>query len=117
MSLAIQLATCRSLGPRLDRGPCREHLRPDEGCEYDRVIEINLSELEPQINGPFTPDLAHTLTEVQPLCLDWSCRLSNAGLFLKTTAQQTRLWMLGRAPKLFIALGMLDHTPSASALC
>jgi aconitate hydratase len=25
---------------------------------YDRVIEINLSELEPHVNGPFTPDLA-----------------------------------------------------------
>ena len=25
---------------------------------YDEVIEINLSELEPHINGPFTPDLA-----------------------------------------------------------
>ena len=25
---------------------------------YDRVIEINLSELEPHINGPFTPDRA-----------------------------------------------------------
>jgi aconitate hydratase len=37
-----------------------EYLRPDEGSEqhYDQVIEINLSELEPHINGPFTPDLA-----------------------------------------------------------
>jgi aconitate hydratase len=32
-------------------------LRPDEGCEYDQLIEINLSELEPAINGPYTPDL------------------------------------------------------------
>ena len=47
---------------------CRENLRPDEGAEYDRVIEINLSELEPQINGPFTPDLAHGLSEVGLAC-------------------------------------------------
>jgi len=33
-------------------------LTPDEGCHYDQVIEINLSELEPHVNGPFTPDLA-----------------------------------------------------------
>ncbi|KAK5285384.1 Aconitate hydratase mitochondrial, partial [Cryomyces antarcticus] len=33
-------------------------LREDEGAEYDELIEINLSELEPHINGPFTPDLA-----------------------------------------------------------
>eukprot|EP00887_Chlorella_sp_A99_P001481 scaffold8.g1481.t1 len=32
-------------------------------AHYDQIIEINLSELEPQINGPFTPDLAHGLGE------------------------------------------------------
>jgi len=39
-------------------------LRPDEGSEkyYDNIIEINLSELEPHINGPFTPDLAHPVS-------------------------------------------------------
>lgn len=30
---------------------------------YDQIIEINLSELEPYINGPFTPDAAHTISE------------------------------------------------------
>jgi aconitate hydratase len=30
---------------------------------YDRYIEINLSELEPHINGPFSPDIAHTISE------------------------------------------------------
>ena len=30
---------------------------------YDQVIEINLSELEPHINGPFTPDLAWPLSK------------------------------------------------------
>lgn len=35
--------------------------RPDE--YYDRVIVINLSELEPYINGPFTPDAATPISE------------------------------------------------------
>lgn len=30
---------------------------------FDQVIEINLSELEPHINGPFTPDLATPITK------------------------------------------------------
>lgn len=34
---------------------------PDE--YYDRVIVINLSELEPHINGPFTPDAATPISE------------------------------------------------------
>jgi len=46
-----------------------EHLQPDPEVitnpeeYYDSVIEINLSELEPYINGPFTPDAAYTLSE------------------------------------------------------
>ena len=35
----------------------------DPGKYYDRVIEIDLSALEPYINGPFTPDAAHTISE------------------------------------------------------
>ncbi len=30
---------------------------------FDQVIELNLSELEPHINGPFTPDLAWPISE------------------------------------------------------
>ncbi|KAG6004132.1 hypothetical protein E4U21_001403, partial [Claviceps maximensis] len=40
----------------------RFEFRADAGAEYDRVIRINLSELEPHINGPFTPDLATPLS-------------------------------------------------------
>ena len=34
-------------------------LRPDEGASYDQLIEINLSDLRPMINGPHSPDRAH----------------------------------------------------------
>merc|ERR1712002_399059 len=39
-------------------------LSPDEGCQYDQLIEINLSELEPHVNGPFTPDLCTPIGEL-----------------------------------------------------
>lgn len=32
---------------------------------FDRVIEINLSELEPHLNGPFTPDLATPISAMK----------------------------------------------------
>jgi len=32
---------------------------------YNRVIEINLTEVEPHINGPFTPDLATPVSEMK----------------------------------------------------
>lgn len=47
----------------------REHLTGDPEVYqsphdyFDQVIEINLSELEPHINGPFTPDLATPISE------------------------------------------------------
>lgn len=47
----------------------KEHLRGDKEVYqspekyFDQVIEINLSELEPHVNGPFTPDLAWPLSK------------------------------------------------------
>lgn len=35
----------------------------DDGAEYDQLIEINLSDIEPHINGPFTPDLATPISK------------------------------------------------------
>lgn len=48
-----------------------EHLRPDPEVYanpaeyYDQIIEINLSELEPHLNGPFTPDLATPVSKMK----------------------------------------------------
>jgi aconitate hydratase len=36
-------------------------LRPDDGAQYDQVIEIDLSKLTPLINGPHSPDRAHKI--------------------------------------------------------
>ena len=38
-------------------------LSADPGVEYDEVITIDLSTLEPHINGPFTPDLSTPLSQ------------------------------------------------------
>ena len=38
-------------------------LRADHGVEYDQDITVNLSTLEPHINGPFTPDLSTPLSK------------------------------------------------------
>jgi len=46
---------------------------------FDQVIEINLNNLRPHLNGPFTPDLATPVSEMQkkakandwPLKVDW----------------------------------------------
>ena len=49
----------------------REHLNGDPEVYanpekyFDQVVEINLSELEPHLNGPFTPDLATPISKMK----------------------------------------------------
>lgn len=44
---------------------------------FDQVIEINLSELEPHLNGPFTPDLATPISKMKEEAIknDWPLRV------------------------------------------
>jgi len=44
-------------------GKYSQYLKPDEGATYDQVIEINLNDLKPSLNGPFTPDLYNIVGE------------------------------------------------------
>lgn len=47
---------------------------------FDQVIEINLSELKPHINGPFTPDRAFAVGEIAPAIKEnnWPTEVSAA---------------------------------------
>lgn len=63
-------ATGRSEVADLANG-IKSYLTADPECYaqpenyFDQVIEINLSELEPHINGPFTPDLATPVSKMK----------------------------------------------------
>jgi aconitate hydratase len=39
----------------------KSFLSADAGAHYDQVIEIDLNQLVPHVNGPFTPDLANPI--------------------------------------------------------
>jgi len=45
-----------------------ENLVADEGANYDEIIEIDLSTLEPHVNGPFSPDLAWPISKFADAC-------------------------------------------------
>ncbi|KAK4657369.1 aconitate hydratase [Podospora pseudocomata] len=55
--------------------------KADEGAQYDELIEIDLSKLEPHINGPHTPDLSTPLSQFKSTVQEqkWPEKLS-AGL-------------------------------------
>ncbi|MCR5863175.1 aconitate hydratase [Flavobacterium sp. J372] len=42
-----------------------EEVYANPGEYFDELIEINLSELEPHLNGPFTPDLATPISQMR----------------------------------------------------
>ena len=44
---------------------------------FDQVIEINLSELEPHLNGPFTPDLSTPISKMKETAIknNWPLRI------------------------------------------
>jgi len=54
----------------------KEHLKADDDVHsnpenyYDEVIEINLSELEPHIVGPYSPDLSRKISEIPSAITD-----------------------------------------------
>ncbi|KAI2625628.1 aconitate hydratase [Hypoxylon sp. NC1633] len=56
-------------------------LRADADAKYDEIIAIDLSTLEPHINGPFTPDLSTPLSQFKQTVKEqnWPDKLS-AGL-------------------------------------
>ena len=39
-------------------------LTADNNAKYDQVVELDLSTLEPYVNGPFTPDLANPISKL-----------------------------------------------------
>jgi aconitate hydratase len=57
-------------------------LTADEGSEsyYDDIIKLDLSSLEPHVNGPYTPDLAHPISQLKDTVTqkDWPLKLSHA---------------------------------------
>ena len=58
-----------------------EHLRPDDGALYDELVEIDLDELKPMINGPHSPDRAHRVGAAVGQAAsenDWPLEISSA---------------------------------------
>lgn len=53
-----------------DRGEDFKHIEPDSDAEYDEVIKINLSEIEPMVALPHSPGAVKRVREVGPINVD-----------------------------------------------
>ena len=87
-------------------------LLPDPDAEYDRVIEINLSELEPLVALPHSPDNVVTVREVEGKTVDQVCigSCTNSSYRdLMVVAKVAKVWVdkygKGFAPHLDVVVG------------
>ena len=56
-------------------------LRPDDGASYDQLVEIDLDQLKPLINGPHSPDRANRVgagVGAEARANDWPLQISSA---------------------------------------
>ncbi len=94
-------------------------LRPDddvvadpERC-FDRVIEIDLSTLEPRINGPHSPDYAHKVSEVGEHARQngWPVQISSALIGSCTNSSYEDITRTASIARQAAAAGLRVKTP------
>ncbi len=80
---------------------------------FDRVIEINLSTLEPHINGPMTPDLAHPVSKVgaNAKAAGWPLELSSALIGSCTNSSYEDMTRVASIARQAAAVGLKVKTP------
>ncbi len=94
-------------------------LRPDDdvladpGRFFDQVIEIDLSRLEPQINGPHTPDLAHKVSDIGAHAVQegWPLTISSALIGSCTNSSYEDITRAASLARQASAKGMRAKTP------
>lgn len=96
-----------------DEAAAQGFLSADVGAEYDELIEIDLSRIEPTINGPFTPDLATPLSKFASFVQEngWKDRISASLIGSCTNSSyedMTRVADLARQAK---AVGLSSEVP------
>ena len=90
-----------------------EHLRPDDGAEYDEVIEIDLDALKPLINGPHSPDRAHRVGEDVGAAAtenDWPLEISSALIGSCTNSSYEDITRAASVARQASAKGLMSKT-------
>ncbi|MGH9281864.1 MAG: aconitase family protein, partial [Acidimicrobiales bacterium] len=96
-----------------------EHLRPDpevdgdpERC-FDRVVEIDLDTLEPHLNGPHTPDLAHPVSRIgeDARAAGWPLRISSSLIGSCTNSSYEDITRAAHVARQATARGIKVRTP------
>ncbi len=96
-----------------------DYLRADDDVPanpsvyFDRVIEIDLDTLEPHINGPMTPDLAHPVSKIaaNAKAAGWPLELSSALIGSCTNSSYEDIQRTASIARQAAAAGIKVKTP------
>ena len=96
-----------------------EHLRADPevaadpGRHFDRVVEIDLDTLEPHLNGPHTPDLAHPVSRIgeDARAAGWPLRISSSLIGSCTNSSYEDITRAAHVARQAAAKGLRVKTP------
>ena len=89
-------------------------LRPDDGAQYDQLIEINLDDLKPLINGPHSPDRANRVgaaVGAEARANDWPLEISAALIGSCTNSSYEDITRAASIARLASAKGLMVKTP------
>ncbi len=80
---------------------------------FDRVIEIDLTTLEPHINGPMTPDLAHPVSKISAnaKAAKWPLELSSALIGSCTNSSYEDMTRVASIARQAASAGLKVKTP------
>lgn len=96
-----------------DRVQQRLHnLRADDGAEYDQLINLDLSKLEPKLNGPATPDLSTSVSQFREFATENDFPPLSAGLIGScTNSSYEDMTRVASLAKQALAVGIKPKIP------
>ena len=89
-------------------------LRPDDGAQYDQLIEIDLDSLKPLINGPHSPDRANRVgaaVGAEARANGWPLEISAALIGSCTNSSYEDITRAASIARLASAKGLMVKTP------
>ncbi|HEX2699196.1 MAG TPA: aconitate hydratase [Acidimicrobiales bacterium] len=98
---------------------CAGHLRPDPEVVadpvrfFDQVVEIDLDTLEPHLNGPHTPDLAHPVSRIgaDASAAGWPLTISSSLIGSCTNSSYEDITRAAHVARQATAKGLRVKTP------
>lgn len=85
------------------------YLDADEGANYDRVLNIDLSKLEPLVALPHSPDNVKRVSDIEDLCVDQILIGSCTNASFKDLMKVARI-LKGKKIKSSVSLGVVPGT-------